>query len=1193
MINRWVIAFLVIFLGNSPKSVLAYDFESGGIYYHISGDNVSVTSGDSKYQGDIIIPNQVTYDGNAYNVTSIEDDAFLQCLSLTSINIPNSVTSIGDRAFYHCERLGTVVIPNSVKTIGNAAFTNCTSLSSVLIPNSVITIGNNAFDKCSSLSSIDIPNSVSSVGDFTFRGCTNLTSVLIPNSVTIIGTYAFSGCSFTSITIPNSVTSIGDCAFRRCYDLTFISISNSVTSIGGWAFEDCSGLASVTIPNSVTFIGQGAYKGCDNLNTIVSEISEPFYCNEIFSSNTYSNAELIVPKGTKALYQATEGWNQFTKITEAEGEEEVSEFSVDGIYYYTGMNNIVYVTSGEVKYSGDVVIPESVVYGGKIYSVTKIGPGAFEGCSGLTSITIPNSIKEIWDNAFEGCVNLTAVYISDLKAWLSIWYEESSPVPFYSSPLYYAGHLFLNGSEIKDLVIPNNITSIGHFGFLGCIGLTSVTIPNSVTSIGYYAFSYCNSLTTIVSEIENPFKIYDGNFSDDTYKNAELIVPKGTKVLYQATEGWNKFTKITEAEGEVEVSKFSVNSIYYKVGENNTVSVTSGELKYSGDVLIPEQVTYNGKTYSVISIEKYAFQGCSGLTSVTIGNNVTSIGSLAFDCCSGLTSIIIPNSVNSIGSEAFWDCTSLTTINIPNSVTRIGEDAFRGCNNLSSVHITDIAAWCNIYFDYAGFNQHANPLTIAPHLYLNGIEIKDMIIPKSVISISDFSFYGWSGLTSVTITNNVTTIGRMAFNGCNGLATIVLEKEEPFVINSDIFSDDTYTNAELIVPKGTKALYQATEGWNKFARITEAADKDESLFTIDGITYQGSKVEKNIVVKSVDTSRTWMEIPASVSYDGITYQVTGIDNDVFRGSSMAALIWDVEAVLPNNAFSNASIGSNFLLYVKSSSYAPSSVKNVVVNGMAQTIVLSDDGGQFYCPQTFTARSISYTHNYSMETDIGKAKGWETLALPFDVQKILHSTRGEIVPFPSYNSSSTQKPFWLANFSGSGFRRTAAVLANEPYIIAMPNSSSYRNEYNLAGDVTFSADNVQVPKTPSFSGTFVPAFGTVPQSSTVYALNVNNRHVKYSGNYDAGSRFIANLRDVRPFEAYMTGSSSTRGIIEISFDDGATDMLDILLPTDESQKVSIHTLSGQQIICTTQCDFDAVWQQLPKGVYIINGKKWIK
>lgn len=368
-------------------------------------------------------------------------------------------------------------------------------------------------------------------------------------------------------------------------------------------------------------------------------------------------------------------------------------------------------------------------------------------------------------------------------------------------------------------------------------------------------------------------------------------------------------------------------------------------------------------------------------------------------------------------------------------------------------------------------------------------------------------------------------------------------------------------------------------------------EKDEVAFTIDGTTYQGTKLEKAVVVKSVDNGLVSVEIPASVSYDGTTYQVTGIDNDALKGSSMAALIWNVEAVLPNNTFNNASLGSNFLLYVKAASYAPSSVKNVVVDGTAQSVSLSDDGGQFYCPQAFTARSISYTHNYSMETG-GNGKGWETIALPFDVQKISHSSRGEIVPFPAYSSSSNQKPFWLANFSGSGFRRTAAVLANEPYIIAMPNSTKYQNEYNLAGDVMFSAENVQVPKTPTFSGTFMPAFSTVKKASSVLALNVNNRYVKYSGSYEAGSCFISGLRDIRPFEAYLTGNF-TRGIIEINYDESTTDMLDVLLSTDDDQKVTIHTLSGQQVIRATQRDFDSVWLQLPKGVYIVNGKKWIK
>ena len=264
---------------------------------------------------------------------------------------------------------------------------------------------------------------------------------------------------------------------------------------------------------------------------------------------------------------------------------------------------------------------------------------------------------------------------------------------------------------------------------------------------------------------------------------------------------------------------------------------------------------------------------------------------------------------------------------------------------------------------------------------------------------------------------------------------------------------------------------------------------------------------------------------------------------------------------------------------------------MVVNGVASSVLLSDEGDKFYCPEAFMAGDISYTHTYSMETG-GEGMGWETIALPFNVQKISHNVYGQIVPFASYSSSSSQKPFWLCNFTGSGFKRTSAILANVPYIIAMPNSKNYRNEYNLSGNVTFSAENIIVPKTSIPSGLFVPAFAMVAKSDAVFALNVNNRYVSNTSNFESGSKFISNLRDVRPFEAYIS-DNSTRGIFEINIEDGITDIESVLFQAQDDSEVIIHTLRGQLVMCTNKESFDGIWQKLAKGVYIVNGKKYIK
>ena len=226
-----------------------------------STGNIVIT----KYIGkdtNVVIPKKI----NGKNVTKIGDGAFKDCISLTSITIPDGVTKIGDYAFNFCFSLTSITIPDGVTKIGDYAFCGCNSLTSITIPDGVTQIGNYAFYDCNSLASITIPNGVTKIGDDAFCYCGNLTSITIPDGVTKIGDGAFRWCnSLTSITIPDGVTQIGDGAFCRCDSLTSITIPDGVTKIGDGAFFGCKSLTSITIPDGVTQIGSDAFGYCPNL----------------------------------------------------------------------------------------------------------------------------------------------------------------------------------------------------------------------------------------------------------------------------------------------------------------------------------------------------------------------------------------------------------------------------------------------------------------------------------------------------------------------------------------------------------------------------------------------------------------------------------------------------------------------------------------------------------------------------------------------------------------------------------------------------------------------------------------------------------------------------------------------------------------------------------------------------------------
>ena len=406
--------------------------------------------------------------------------------SITEVSIGNSVTSIGEYAFAYCSGLTSIEIPNSVKSIGRCAFSDCTGLTSIEIPNSVKSIGNSALYECTGLTSVTIGNSVTSIGDAAFYGCSGLTSITIPNSVTSIGEMAFYYCSsLASITIGNSVTSIGDAAFKGCSGLTSITIPNSVTSIGSSAFYHCSKLTSLTIPNSVTSIGENAFNLVPNIIYSGSATGSPWGARSV---NGYVDGYLVYSDASKtnllACSDAAKGGIEIPNSVTSIGEK--AFYGCSALTSITIPNSVTSIGDRafyECTGLTSITIPNSV---------TSIGNFAFYECTGLTSVAIGNSVTSIGEHAFGDCYNLKSVHISDIAAWCAITFSDYS-----SNPLYIANHLYLNDIEIKDLVIPNSVTSIGENAFYYCSGLTSVTIPNSVTSIGNYAFQYCSALTSI------------------------------------------------------------------------------------------------------------------------------------------------------------------------------------------------------------------------------------------------------------------------------------------------------------------------------------------------------------------------------------------------------------------------------------------------------------------------------------------------------------------------------------------------------------------------------------------------------------------------------------------------------------------------------------------------------------------------
>ena len=533
-----------------------------------------------------------------------------------------------------------------------------------------------------------------------------------------------------------------------------------------------------------------------------------------------------------------------------------------------GIRYSIYSTEAKVisktpKYSGDIVIPETVDYEGETYSVTSIGSSAFKECKGLTSVTLPNTIISIYDSAFEGCSGLKSL---DIPNSVTTIYDDA----------------FCDCNGLTSLTIPNSVTSIGNYAFRGCASLTSITIPNSVTSIGYTAFARCSSLTSLT--ISNSITtIRDCTFSGCSRLTSLTIPNSITSIGKGAFSGCSSLTSIAipnsvtviDNEAFQDCSKLKYlelcdgnDEIFFR--GNHAFANTSLEKIYVGrDVTYassPFKNNYNLKEIilgeTVTTIYESLFESCTALKSLTIPSNIIEIKNNAFSMSTEIEEIIICNSDNPLylGKNAFGlsrNNSKLKTLYIGRNLNYTfgvyGDTTrpFYGAQMLEEVRISDNVTELNKYM--------FSPLPIKHIEIPNSVEaighgcfancecLLSIVIPNSVKIIEDFAFEDCNNLQKIIIGKNVESIGSMAFDfspdEISVLRKVVSLNKKPcpagnafryYYSKSGLLSD-SYLRAKdtLYVPKGSVELYRKADGWKNFYYIFEIDDSTSNIVKLD------------------------------------------------------------------------------------------------------------------------------------------------------------------------------------------------------------------------------------------------------------------------------------------------------------------------------------------------------------------------
>ena len=486
---------------------------------------------------------------------------------LYSSYYPNKVwvtydPALGSSAAHYTNLSGEITIPSSVTYNGQ----NYT----------VYGIGGNTFYKNSTISKINLPNTLKKINRYAFYNCTALTKITIPDGVTYIDEYTFANCTKVSeLNLSSSIDTIGRYAFKGCTSLHMVAIPEGVEKIFFGAFENCTNLSAVFFYGETLIQLDGnVFNGSTSLNSINFPNSLYVVGRKVMDGTPWWNnqADGLVYLGS-AAYTYKGEMPDGTNITLRSGTKGIAAYCFEGC---TGLKS--------------VTLPNTL---------TVICEDAFEGCTGLKSITIPNSVTEMWGYVFRNCSSLTSVTLpNSLKTIRDHTFEGCSSLKSVNVPnsVEEIGNSAFEGcSSLTTLPISNSVKKIGAAAYQNCTGLTSVTLPNSVTTINNYAFSGC----TVLQSLTIPSSVT----YIDPYGNS---IVNGCIHLKTLNIDNNNFANIS----------------YFKAVQGVVETVTLGN--------------------SIYTIPENAFKDCTALKKVTLPNDFTTLGNSAFSGCTQLENVYCP-----------------------------------------------------------------------------------------------------------------------------------------------------------------------------------------------------------------------------------------------------------------------------------------------------------------------------------------------------------------------------------------------------------------------------------------------------------------------------------------------------------------------------------------------------------------------